>query len=673
MPAAIGAVRLKNRLVMAPMVDGFSVEGVPSRRSLDYFRVRAAGGVGLIIVGNIHVDPTHRHVLPECNLYEDGFIEKIRPLVEVIHAGGAKAFAQLIHQGRYARSGEYIGQVPAVAPSAVFTRLTGETPRELSAEEIGALVGYYAEAAGRAVAAGFDGIELCANSGYLIGQFLSPLTNLRTDRYGGTPEARMRFVREIIAAVRAQVGTTVPVTVRMGGSDFVPGSNTNEEACRIASELEKAGIDAISVTGGWHESSVPQVTMDLPHGVFGYLGANIKRAVNIPVIMSNRMDIATAEALVERGDVDFIAMARPMLADPESPGKAAQGRYDEIRPCIGCNQGCLDNSMSGSSIACLGNAECGRESELMDAEGKLPTQRKAQTPKRILVVGAGPAGMEFSRVAALRGHEVTVWESEEHCGGQLELAAAPPARRDFRFLIDYLFSACKKAGVDFFFGKTAGAEEIREAMERRQFDHVVIAAGARPIAPDIPAEDGARVVQAWDVLRGRADTGKNVVIVGGGAVGVETAILLGTVGTLSPEELVFLLRYGAETPETLCRLLNRGSKKVCVVEMLKSVGRDIGKTTRWIMMGRLKELGIPTYTLSRVVKIKKDGVLVEGPGGEQLLPADTVVLAIGSRSNNELYTKLRTSVRDISVIGDAKEPRKAMDAVRAAYDLGVSI
>ncbi len=265
-PTAIGTVQLKNRMVMAPMVDGFSVDGVPSQRSLDFFRVRAAGGVGLIVVGNIHVDPTHRHVLPECNLYEDSFVEKIRPLVEVIHAGGAKTFAQLIHQGRYARSSEYVGQVQAVAPSAVFTRFTGETPRELTTEEIAVLVGYYAAAARRAVAAGFDGIEICANSGYLPGQFLSPLTNLRTDRYGGSPEARMTFIREVIAAVREQVGDGVPITVRMGGSDFVPGSNTNEDACRIAAELEKAGVNAISVTGGWHESSVPQVTMDLPHG-----------------------------------------------------------------------------------------------------------------------------------------------------------------------------------------------------------------------------------------------------------------------------------------------------------------------------------------------------------------------------------------------------------------------
>ncbi|NCB63804.1 MAG: NADH:flavin oxidoreductase, partial [Clostridia bacterium] len=495
-PIAIGTVQLKNRLVMAPMVDGFSVDGVPSQRSLDFFRVRAAGGVGLIIVGNIHVDPTHRHVLPECNLYEERFVEKIRPLVEVIHAGGARTFAQLIHQGRYARSSEYVDQAQAVAPSAVFTRFTGETPRELTTEEIAVLVGYYGAAARRAVAAGFDGIEICANSGYLPGQFLSPLTNLRTDRYGGSPEARMTFIQEVIAAVREQVGDGVPVTVRMGGSDFVSGSNTNEEACRIAAELEKAGANAISVTGGWHESGVPQVTMDLPHGVFSYLGANIKRAVNIPVIMSNRMNIDVAEALVERGDVDLIAMARPMLADPDAPSKAAQGRYDEIRPCIGCNQGCLDNSMSGKPIACLGNAECGRESELKDAGGRLPTQCKAHTPKRILVVGAGVAGMEFSRVAALRGHSVTVWESGAHSGGQMEVTSAPPGRHDFRYLAAYLFSACEKAGVTFFFGKAAGADEVRAAVERGQFDHVVIATGAQPIAPNIPTEEGASVVQA---------------------------------------------------------------------------------------------------------------------------------------------------------------------------------
>lgn len=672
-PGTIGTLEIKNRIVMAPMVDGYSEKGAPTERSLEYYRVRAAGGVGLIIVGNIHVDPAHRHVMPGFNLYEDSFIEKLRPLVNVIHEGGAKAFAQLIHQGRYAKTRDYIDGVQAVAPSAIFTRMTGETPRELTVGEILYLENAFAEAARRAVEAGFDGIEICANSGYLFGQFLSPLTNIRADQYGGNLENRTRFLAETIAAVREKVGKDVPVTVRIGGSDFVAGSNTNKEACQISVMMEQAGVDAISVTGGWHESGVPQVTMDLPHGIYSYLGRNIRRYVNVPVMMSNRMDVKTAEELIERKDVDFAVFGRPMLADPEFPRKASEGRLEDIRPCLGCNQGCLDHSMSGKSIQCLCNAECGRESSLMDDEGRLPTEKKAGHVKKILVIGAGVAGMEFSRTAAMRGHSVVIWEKETCCGGQLNLAAAPPARHDFIYLTEYLRTACIKAGVEFCFGKQADAQSILKEVKQNHFDHVVIATGAAPQVPRIPSDAGAYVVQAWDVLKGNVQTGTEVVVVGGGAVGIETAILLGEDGTLTPEALRFLTLYQAESQETLCGMLNSGSRNITIVEMIDKAGKDIGKTTRWIMMDRLRKLGIRIYTSTCLEEIKKDRVVVNGPDGIRELPADTVVLAIGSKSESGLYGQIKNEFHEVSVIGDAVTPRKAMDAVREAYDLGISI
>lgn len=672
-PGKIGILEIKNRMVMAPMVDGFSIDGMPSKRSLEYFRVRAAGGIGLIVVGNVHVDPDHRHLKPEFHLYDDFYTERMKPLADVIHSQGAKTFVQLIHQGRYAKSSDYEGGVQAVAPSALPTGMTRETPRELSVQEILKLEDYFAQAAKRAVEAGFDGIELCTNSGYLFGQFLSPLTNKREDPYGGDLEGRAAFLTETICKVKQTVGEKVPVTVRMGGNDFVPGSTTNEEACQIGALLEKAGADAISVTGGWHESRVPQVTMDLPHGVFSYLGRNIKQAVKIPVMISNRMDLATAETLVERGDADFVVFGRPMLADPEFPKKALQGKVQEIRPCIGCNQGCLDSSMSGKEIKCLCNAECGRESELMDENGLLPTQGKAETPVKILVVGAGAAGMEFARVASMRGHEVTVWEKEESYGGQLKLACAPPARRDFKRLADYLYRACQRAGVTFCFGKQASVKELEDRLDLGETDRVVIAAGAYPIMPQIPAEKGMYTVQAWDVLAGRAETGSEIVVIGGGAVGIETAILLGEEGTLTPEALRFLMLYKAEDPDTLYGLLNKGSKKVAIVEMQDKAGRDIGKTTRWIMLDRLKKLGVKIYTGSTVTEIKENRVVIQGPYGILELPADTVVLAAGSKANNDLYHRLKDREGKVFVIGDARTPGKVMDAIRAGYDLGISL
>lgn len=672
-PGTIGTLEIKNRMVMAPMVDGFGIGGVPTERSLDYFRVRAAGGIGLIVVGNVHVDPNHRHLKPEFHLYDDSFTEKLKPLAEVIHSQGAKVFVQLIHQGRYARSTEYEGGVQAVAPSAIFTGMTRETPRELTVPEIAKLEDYFALAAKRAVEAGFDGVELCTNSGYLFGQFLSPLTNKREDQYGGALENRALFLTETICRIKEIIGSKVPVTVRMGGNDFVAGSNTNEEACQIALLLEKAGADAISVTGGWHESRVPQVTMDLPHGVFGYLGRNIKQSVKIPVMMGNRMDIFAAEQLVERKDADFVVFGRPMLADPEFPRKAALGKYEEIRPCIGCNQGCLDHSMSGQEIACLGNAECGRESELKNDKGLLPTQVRAEKPERILVIGAGAAGMEFARVTALRGHTVTVWEKEETYGGQMRLACVPPARQDFARLSDYLYKACVRAGVTFCFNRQASVEELVRQRQEGRADRIVIATGAYPASPSIPAEKGMVTVQAWDVLAGRAETGREIVVVGGGAVGIETAILMGEEGTLTPEALRFLMLYKAEDENTLYNLLNKGSKRVTVVEMQDKAGKDIGKTTRWIMMDRLKKLGIKVYTGYTVTEIKKDRVIIEKDGEILELPADTVVLAAGSKPDHILYEQLKEEDSQVFVIGDAKSPGKVMDAIRSAYDLGISI
>lgn len=672
-PGRIGDLEIKNRMVMAPMVDGFGTEGAPTERSLEYFRVRAAGGIGLIVVGNVHVDPEHRHLKPEFHLYDDSFTEKLRPLAQVIHSQGAKVFVQLIHQGRYARSSEYEGGAEAVAPSAVFTGMTRETPRALTEEEICRLEDYFAQAAKRAMEAGFDGVELCANSGYLFGQFLSPLTNKREDQYGGTLKNRAAFLTETICRVKEATVGRFPVTVRMGGNDFVAGSNTNEEACRIAGLLEEAGADAISVTGGWHESRVPQVTMDLPHGVFSYLGRNIRQSVDIPVMMGNRMDIFAAEELIERGDVDFAVFGRPMLADPQFPQKAAQGRYEEIRPCIGCNQGCLDHSMSGREIACLGNAECGRESELADERGLLPTEVREKTPRKLLVIGAGAAGMEFARVAALRGHTVTVWEKENTYGGQLRLASAPPARQDFKRLSDYLYKACVRAGVTFCFDRQASSGELTRQLEEKEADRLILATGAYPVSPAIPAERGMNMVQAWDVLSGQARTGKEIVVVGGGAVGIETAILLGEEGTLTAEELRFLMLYGAEEPDTLRELLNKGSKRVTVVEMQDKAGKDIGKTTRWIMLDRLKKLGIKVLTGSVVTEIKADGVIIQKDGENIKLSADTVVMAAGSRSDNHLLEQLKEKEGQVFVIGDARAPKKVMDAIRSAYDLGISI
>lgn len=668
-PIAVGPLQLKNRMVMAPLELFYTSDGIPNPKMIEFFRVRARGGIGLVVVGSVQVDPV-RHKGEALYLFEAQHADGLKPLVDAIHEGGAKVFAQLLHEGRYARAADY-GGLPPVAPSALPSTLTQETPLEMSIEDIQQMKAYYAHAARLAITAGFDGVELCANSGYLIGQFLSPLTNQRTDAYGGDLNGRMRFLLETVAAVRQALGTEYPLTVRMGGSDLMPGGNTGEDTCHLAAALEHAGVDAISVTGGWHESSIPQVTMEVPPAAFGYLARAIKERISIPVMASNRMDFALGAELVERGDIDMVALARPMLADPDGPNKARAGDFDEIRPCIGCNQGCMDRAMRNQDVTCLVNAEAGDEAALINAQGLLPSQM-VSSHEKILVIGAGVAGMEFARVAALRGNEVVLWEKKALAGGQVEVVSAPPGRGDFLRFTQYLLRACSTAGVTIDYDKCAVQDEVSAAIKEHGFDRVVIATGAQPIMPKIPIEPGAHVVQAWDVLSKRVRTGNHVAIVGGGAVGVETALLLAEVGTLSNEQLRFLTMYGVESGEKLRSLLNRGSKQVSVIEMESVIGRDIGLTSRWAMMARLHSLGVHQHKSTKVLEIKKRGVLAECAAETQFIAADTVVLAIGSRADNALFRALDGQVAKLHLIGDAVRPRKIQDAVKEAYQLAIS-
>lgn len=689
---SLGNLTLANRIMMPAMHLGYCPTGEVTDQLIEFYRLRAKGGAGLIIVGGCGIDKIG-NTWGMIQVDEDRFIPGLQRLAEAVQTEGSKIMAQLYQSGRYAVSA-LTGQ-PAVAPSPIPSKLTGETPHELSLPEIKNIISSFAQAAQRVQEAGFNGVEILAGTGYLISEFLSPVTNHRTDEYGGDLENRMRFALEIVHAIRDTVGPDFPLLARIAGNDFIPGGHTNEEAKSFAQALEKAGVTAIDVTGGWHETLVPQITMNVPPGAFRYLARGIKSAVSIPVIACNRINTpALAEEILSSEEADLVGIARPLIADPYFPKKAyLEGLKDphsvnptpRIRPCIACNQGCLDHVFRLKPVACLTNAEAGQEAELrlstgiLDEQTALPFDAEAEAAptlevpgsiKRILVLGAGPAGLEFARVASLRGHQVTVWEKNLQTGGQLNLAGAPPGRQDFLRLKKYLEAVCLEQGVELLLNQLTPFNELQESITRECFTDVVLATGATPLQPPIPIEAGAPVMQAWDILTGQDVPGKNILILGGGAVGIETALYLADRGTLNAETLRFLILNQAETPQALGQLLLRGHKNLTLVEMASGIGRDIGSSTRWSMLADLKRHQVKVYTGTTVTRITREGVWVRTPEEEKLLPCDMAVLAVGSVPENSLYQELQKGLPssvELHLIGDAHKPAKVLDAIREAY------
>ncbi len=654
-PIKIGGMELKNRVVMPAMHMGYCRDGFVTERLVEFYRARARGGVGLIIVGGCGIDEHSFGTM--IKLDDDKYIPGLAELTEAVHGEGGRIAAQLFHPGRYSYS--FLSGVQAVAPSAVASRITGQKPREMTLAEITQTVENFAGAAVRAKEAGFDAVEIIASAGYLISQFLSPVSNLRADEYGGDFERRMKFGLDVAARVRGAVGPEYPVLFRVSGNEFVAGGNTLRETVAFCIRLEEAGVDAFNVTGGWHESFIPQITMAVPRGAYVYLARGVREAVRVPVVACNRInDPLLAEEILRNENADLIGMARPMIADPDLVSKTAAGWFKEIRKCVGCNQGCLDAVFTMQPVGCLVNPEAGREHE--------GGTRPAAPAKRVLVVGGGVAGMEAARVAAGRGHHVTLWEKNDRLGGQLLLAAAPPGRREFYSFVEYLVSEMARLGVKVELGKDADEHNI----ESFGADAVIMATGAVPAMLPVAGADGTNVVPAWDILAGRASSGRRVVVVGGGAVGCETAAYLARKGAIDAETLHFLALNGAEDWERLKELATKGVKEVTLVEMRKSVGAGLGATSRWIILQELRRFGVWVLTGAGVSAITDRGVLVEYDGGEKLIEADTVVMAVGSRPESELCERIKEKLPEVYMAGDAVTPRNALDAVRQGYLAG---
>ena len=653
-PIQVNSLIIRNRMVMTAMHLGYTPDGEVTDRLVKFYAERARGGVGLIILGGCPIDE-YGAMVGMVGLSQEKHVPGLKRLTSAVRATGAKIAAQLYQAGRYTHSAMIGGRKPFSA-SAVRSRLTGETPRALELHEIPSVQAKFAEAALRAIESGFDAVEILGSAGYLISQFFSPLTNLRGDGYGGSFQNRMRFGIEVVEKVRKAVGPSYPIIMRLAGNDFMEGSNTNSEAALFAHELEKAGVDLFNVTGGWHETRIPQLTMFVPRRAFTYLAQGIKSAVSVPVIASNRINHPRiGEEILRYGEADMVAMARGLLADPDLPEKARTGKADQIFRCVACNQGCFDHVFSFRSVACLVNPRAGCEEEFFVT----PSSK----PKKVLVIGGGPAGMKAACVAAERGHRVTLVEKSSRLGGQVLLNAKIPGRTEMISVVEDLENNLKSLPVEILLSEEATVSFVRE----RNPDALILATGASPLRPDLPGISHEDVVMAWDILSGSKTTGRRVVVIGGNAVGLETALFLAHQGTIPPEVLHFLMTNRAETPETLEKLISKGNKEVCVVEMARKAGVDIGPSTRWTVFSELNRLGVKILTGAKAVEITEEGVKIETDQGTDVIPADSVVVAVGSKSENGLAQELAGEVPELHTIGDAKEPRNAMEAIKEGF------
>lgn len=665
-PIKIRNLQLKNRVVMSAIHHLYTPAGYATERFSKYYWRRAEGGASLIYVGGCRFDDYGAAPMM-MSLQTDDFIPGYKEFTDGMHARGAQVGVQLYHAGAYAHQIAIPGGKQALAPSAVYSRFTREMPKEMTKDELNEIIENWAAGARRAQKAGFDIVEILASAGYLITQFLSPVKNLRTDEYGGSWTNRTRFAREVVAAVRKAVGPEYPLSMRIAGNDFVKDSNTNEEAVEFCKLMEACGIDTFNVTGGWHESTVPQITGDLPRGGYAYLAEAVKKAVSIPVAVSNRInDPVLAEKLLAFGVADMVSVGRPLVADPDWVKKAQEGRFDEIRRCAACNQGCLAKTFFMKPVECLVNGTAGREYLLQES-----------TPdylKNILVVGAGPGGCEFAIQAAERGHTVTVWEKEERIGGQLFMVASPPGKKEFLNLIKYFEAMLKKNGVEVVLGKKVTAKEIIQG----RFDLVVTATGMVPNKIPLPGKSTIPVYSAYEILQNKAIPGKDVVVVGGGSVGCETAQYLAHDAGASPEQVYFLLEHQAETVEKVLELLNSNRRNISIVD-IAAIGAGFDPGTGWPVFKDLKRLGVKQYPFANLKDIKNDAVTIivtdkeTGEKSDVEISCDTIIMSVGAKPNNALYSDLKELGVNVVNLGDSYQVGKVIDAIREADELAFKL
>ena len=631
-PFQIGKLELKNRIVMPPMATNFAGEdGSVNERHIAYYLRRARGQVGYITFEHTGVLRQGR-AFPNMALVDsDQHIPPFKKLVEAVHKEGGKIVIQINHAGR--QTSASITGSPIVAPSAVPCPVRKEMPKELTHEEIEKIIEAFGAAAFRVKETGADGIEIHMAHGYLINQFLSPFSNRREDAYGGDADRRMRMALEVLRAVRNRVGADFPVLCRLSADEYVEGGLKLEDSKAIAKALERNGADAL------HVSACVAASGYLNHppyyaeeGIFVHLAQGIRSVVGIPVISVGRIRTPElANRILEEKKADLISMGRALIADPELPAKALQGRTEEIIPCISCNR-CIQSIRKGA-LACAVNPETGREGIF-----KL---KKTDRPKKIWVIGGGPAGMKAAEIAALRGHQVTLYEKQERLGGRFLLAAVPPKKQLLKDFIDQLERQLQKLPVKVFIGRPFTPASLR----RGKPNAVIVATGAKPLVPPIDGIREAKTISVDDALSGSVSLGEKVLVIGGGGLGAEVADHLSEKG-----------------------------KEVTLIEMKEGIALDLVGHLQHFLNKRLREKGVRILTSTKATRFEKQGVWVEDPQGTRKLEGfDSIVTVLGSTPDDELVESLKRKVPEVYVVGDASKPREVMEALFEGEEIALKI
>lgn len=628
-PGKIGTLELKNRFVVPPMGTNFGTyDGEVTDDMVAYYRRRAKGGFGLIIIEVTAIDRKGKAIMNEVGLWDDSQIPGFKKLMDAIHEEGAKVVVQLHHAGRQSVPPYIFGENPE-APSRVACPVLNYPPDAMSNERVWEVIDQFGDAAVRAKKAGADGVEVHGAHGYLVAQFMSPHANKRTDEFGGDFFGRMKFPQEIFRNIRKKVGDEYPLLFRFGHDEKVNGGRTLEESVMVGRMAEASGVDALDISIMTY-ASTPYMSAPpaMPHGFNQFPTKVIKQGVSIPVISVGRYEPAIAESALLNGCADFISFGRESIVDPDLPLKVEQEKYDEIFPCIGCTQSCLGYLNAGGSIRCLVNPLSGMENKV--------DMSPVENPKKVLVAGAGPAGLVAAFLAAKKGHDVILAEAGGEIGGQFRLAAVPPCKQDIATAIRAYVNHCKKEGVDIRLNTPVDEAFIKSINP----DAVILATGGIPLHINLPGIDGENVIDAVDVLSGDKVPGNRVLVIGGGMTGVETAD--------------FMAEH---------------NKAVTIVEMRGDIALDEANAPRFFLLPRLKEHGVDWYVNAAVREILPDGVSYERNGEIHTLSGyDTIVLALGVRANNPLEETVKSLGKPVCVIGDANQPGPANKATEAALE-----